>query len=264
MNQNFGLFRSIMRSLGVLALLCSLTNAKNIPSRTPRKVILCDIHDVLLSKPRTGKVIKTLWKKKKFLRAAKPIWKIVRRGDMDGKGAHLIAVAHKYNCPELADMCMRMETTDRKPFHQVIDTLRQLRQQGYELIIASNITRFSYEYTLRPGTRAHAKFPFFAELFTGVHGVVDAGDALDKEPIRKPHREYFDRLLKDNNLDPNFDTIYFLDDKPRNFAGAIQAGIPAHNCIHVTSEKQLVIELKKGLMYMDDKVFRQNSTPTMA
>ncbi len=229
--------------------------------RKPRKIILCDIHEVLLGNPRFGKSVKAICKNIRMVRALKPIFKVLWRGKLDGVSGQLIKTSRKVNCPELKDILVRFEATTRSAYNDVIMRLRQLRDQDYELIIASNIADVSFQTFLDPGSKAHKRFPFFRELFTGIPGTIDPDNA--QKAIRKPNPEYFTKLMLANNINPHTDQVFFIDDKQCNLDAAKDAGIPEENCILARSEKDLAGKLERQFS-LDSIQDNKTCQPTIA
>jgi putative hydrolase of the HAD superfamily len=86
-----------------------------------------------------------------------------------------------------------------------------LKQTGAKLYLLSNISeRFANKYK---------EVPWIAALFSNFNGLVFSAPI----GLTKPNREIFDYLLKKYNL--NADECLFIDDAPRNIAGAEKAGI---------------------------------------
>lgn len=99
------------------------------------------------------------------------------------------------------------------PYH-ALNALRQLRSEGYRLLLLSNTNPFMMQW---------AESPDFDGEGNPVSSYFDAMYLSYKMKLLKPNPDIFKRLLQAEHLQPN-DCI-FIDDGPRNIAVASQLGI---------------------------------------
>lgn len=127
------------------------------------------------------------------------------------------------------DECLSAWLAYRKDLPQRnLDALRQLRKEGYRLILLSNTNPFMMHWA-------------DSEDFDGMgHSISDYFDALYmsyKVGMMKPDPMFFRKVLMDEQIIPS-ETL-FVDDGPRNVAAASQLGITTYcpeNGIDWTSE----------------------------
>lgn len=113
------------------------------------------------------------------------------------------------------DECLNAWLAYRKDLPQRnLEALRQLREEGYRLILLSNTNPFMMHWAE-------------SEDFDGMgHPISDYFDGLYlsyKVGMMKPNHMFFRKILMDEQINPS-ETL-FVDDGPRNVASASQLGI---------------------------------------
>jgi len=219
----------------------------NIPNRPARKVIIWDLHGVVLSNmwsPRTAvkAAVRKRGRKKGWLRSMnKEQWKniakaVFRKGHTSDD--LYIASATKHDNPGMAELVTEIVNA-RKVNQQVLLRMQTLRGMGYENIVGSNIGANSFDNLLA------AKPELKRAGFSGRPGVTVCADPTKPEDIvSKPSVEYFKNLLDANGLVADYDTVVFIDNDKKNVDGAVEAGLTG---IHYKNARQLDQELAKVL-----------------
>lgn len=98
-----------------------------------------------------------------------------------------------------------------------LQALRQLREEGYRLILLSNTNPFMMEW---------AESTDFDGEGNSVNSYFDAVYASYREGVMKPDPAFFHHVLMKEGIMP-YNTL-FLDDGPRNVAAASQLGIATY------------------------------------
>ena len=111
--------------------------------------------------------------------------------------------------------CLHAWLAYRKELPQrILKTLRQLRKEGYRLILLSNTNPFMMEFVL--SGRFDGKGRSLAQY-------VDTMYLSYQMKVMKPDETFFRRVLMSEKIIPS-ETL-FVDDGPRNVAAASQIGI---------------------------------------
>jgi len=233
-------------TIAVLSILTAGFIQADMPNRPARKVIICDLHGVVLNQIWSpAKVIKAATRKRGEEKGCfrsinkeqlKGFAKLIFRKNHISDEAY-VKSANKNNNPKLAALITEI-VNSRKVNNNVFLRLKTLRSMGYEVIVGSNIGATSYKQLVEDK-------PEFKRVFSGRAGVVTCNDPENPDVIvQKPSVEYFNALLSANGLVANYDTIIFIDNEKRNIIGAEQAGLTA---IHYKNPQQLDTELAKVL-----------------
>jgi FMN phosphatase YigB (HAD superfamily) len=253
-------FKTILHTLA-LGLACTLSLSISASQQPEQKkpIIGVDLHDVLLDKDTTAK--QKMWdavssyprKKEIFFNRYLPIYgaKLIAMGAYHAcvsalrkaklttqrgpTGEKYMAVALAYNNDALADLILKMSGCHTvNP--AVAAILKQIRKQGYELNIMSNIG----EYTLN--SLFQKEDPAFREIFNDEMFDRKASQAvnyLENPPVTKPSQDYFKRYLERNGYEPK--DIVFVDDDLLNCTTAAGLGMDS---IQYKNPKQLAAEFR--------------------
>jgi len=196
-------------------------------------VIAIDLHGVLF-RHDYKKMVATAFKSKQkltLIRALlspslwKDIIKLIRKGAVAEEFLVGLAETHQRLKP-FVQLGITIANQQR-PNESLIQLLKQLKKQGYELYLFSNIGSIIFD-DLRK------KFPTIFNMFKSFT-VPEKSTGY----IRKPNSNAFRKYLETNNLTKK--KIILIDDKNRNVQAAQQQGIHA---ILFRSVDQLEQELK--------------------
>lgn len=160
---------------------------------TPQNTIfLFDIDDVLL-------LIKKL-KKAKFglyLLMRPDVWLDIAKIKDDS--SHSETMIKRNKKPGVVKRLKRMKY-GKTPIEGMVEILRELKQRGYTLHIASNMTR--------------ADFAFYQQQYPGIFALFDAAFVIENSAMpQKPSRRYFDVYRATHPTDKQH---FFVDDKEEN------------------------------------------------
>lgn len=108
--------------------------------------------------------------------------------------------------------------------HSVAELVEQLKSEGYDLYVLSNISKQFYELKNR--------FPIF-EQFDGIYISADS-------QLLKPEKEIYEDFLTKFHL--KSESCFFIDDKPENIEGAKSVGIKGYVYNKDTDKLRLAID----------------------
>jgi len=178
-------------------------------------IIAFDLHSVVF-KANKCEMLRIVWhwpKKLKLILCGfhlKLVWKAFRLLFHNPTDEEYFALFQQY-CPSIAPLIIRLFNAF-KPIDGTVDILKELKSQGYTLHIASNIgpRRFA---------ALQSRYPNIMALFE--KATINNGNL--ENLIKKPHAEFFEIYLRDNN--PEHKHVIFVDDKLRNINAAQNFGI---------------------------------------
>lgn len=197
---------------------------------TPENTIIAfDIDDVIL-KRHIGKVIKYAFKSKGKLSALfnkklkRDIKKLYKQG---GDTQDFVELFKNHGYESLAYMVEKIAYA-KKPIKETVAIIQELKDKGYTLTIASNMSESNFNYFIR-------KYP---DLF----GVFESVKIITREHRRrkKPNIEYFEDYQQTCNH--NNKQVIFIDDRKENICAARKLGIIG---LHFTRARKLRAQLKK-------------------
>jgi FMN phosphatase YigB (HAD superfamily) len=131
-------------------------------------------------------------------------------------------------CPKLLPLIIELFNAFI-PVDSMVDLLKELKENGYELHILSNIGPRRFEFLQK-------RYPDIIALFDKVK--ITNGNI--RHLIKKPNLDYFMSYLRDCN--PRGKLVLFIDDKKRNIEAANAVGIIG---IKFTSADKLRCTLSK-------------------
>lgn len=154
----------------------------------------------------------------------------------DPAGEKLINIGKKYE-QETFITCLMEVGNSFVVIEKTIDIMRELKNKGYQLDLASNI-----EIVFLNELERNNKYSYVQEilaLFTHKKAV-DHVAIYSKESIRKPDIRFFTEYQKEYNSDGK--QVIFVDDKQKNIVASQQANMIG---IHFQNPEQLRNELVK-------------------
>jgi len=150
---------------------------------------------------------------------------------------NILPICDKYN-PALSELMLDMATEQAlKP--EVVEILKKLKAAGYTLHIVSNIERRSLDVL-------KIKYPDVFDVFT-VEYIPYTHHQKSGKLIRKPDHKFFNDYLM--TCVPEGHHVIFVDDLPKNIAGAAACGMHALMFINAT---ELKYALEKLTLITDD------------
>ena len=138
----------------------------------------------------------------------------LEKGEIDAEQFRLL-LSQMVHREVSADECFHAWLGYREDVPQRnLDILRQLRKEGYRLILLSNTNPYMMRWAANPGFDGHG------------HAVQDYFDATYLSyqlGVMKPDIRFFDHVIAHENIIPQ-ETL-FVDDGPRNVAAAAKLGL---------------------------------------
>jgi FMN phosphatase YigB (HAD superfamily) len=209
-----------------------LTRPTVAPSRT---IVAFDIDEVLLNGREKNF---TEWITK-HLEFAQALDSIKKKHQLHEAMEMINKVAEEY--PEFAEQAREFKhlVISAPPIRGTWEIVKELAEQGYTLVSASNMTSTTYEAMVKEGSLPEE----FQDDFYFVSTV-----PLNKKPeggyYKKPDIEYYQNLKRyiEQKYPDRFTHIIFIDDKADNVKGAEAAQLKA---IQFTSPQQLRHDLAR-------------------
>lgn len=178
-----------------------------------KKAIIFDLNGVFIVSPKLSERMEADFNvpKEEFLEALEQNMDKVRRPGVVDMGLwqpYFDKWGLKFSEQEFYDYWFSGEKENKK----LVDLAKELKSKGIKLIILSNNFQRRAEFYAKT-------FPFMSEVFDKVYYSWQTG-------LVKPSVEALEKILKDNNLEPQ-ECLYF-DDSDKNINVAESLGIESH------------------------------------
>lgn len=223
---------------------CAEGEPKRIISHTQSKtVVIWDVDDVLVTRGYEGKwkeywaLFKEMPGKRNTLTwlacnacvfakniKLKTVPDLIDWFALHNKALHSKSSSGKTFCQELKELIAK-----GKPIQQTIDIMVELKKQGYNIAIATNQDRYTFDHLVKIGVLP--RHDLYCVIYTK--------DSNQAEIIRKPDHRYFIKLNSQLNDGLQDMRKIFIDDKQANIDAAKQCnieGIRYKNTAQLSSE----------------------------
>lgn len=219
----------------------SASHRESKPCTPENTIMLWDIHNVIVTRSKWDAI-------KAFVNYPKP-WDLIKKIRISllralcqalwnkslGSAGRMMDLAHQHNNKELADLIETIANL-QTPIAGTVDIIRELRANGYENNIGSNIDAEIF-------LKLQKKLPnvFNSELFE-----LSKSQTIIYTPdgeISKPNPAFFIAYLRKNNIDLATKQIIFVDDLKKNVEAARQLGMIGIQFINPQQLRERLIEL---------------------
>lgn len=218
------------------------------------KVIAFDLREVLVTRTPAG-MLRTLWSYDHKLAAISSPrligrclsllaqWIISPRAETKRMYVEekMIQAAQEHKNDALA-LLIRRVTNLEQVIKGMPELVKELREQGYTLQIASNISEPAFAHLTNPNN-----YPALHNTLFHYFDLENSQTSFYKkdkpaEVVKKPDAEFFAQYINKNNLGAFKEKVIFIDNKKENIDAAQKAGLHA---ILFKNVDQLRDELKK-------------------